>query len=78
VDVIDLVQAQDVDILDADGQPAHDAFLDNLEVARASANHAGWQEKFCGLLCFLILINIEIFALGIFLATFSKYFLTFI
>jgi hypothetical protein len=41
VDVIDLVQAQDVDILDADGQPARDAFLDNLEVARASANHAG-------------------------------------
>jgi hypothetical protein len=41
--VVDLVQAQDVDILDADGQPAHDVFLDNLEVARASANHAGRQ-----------------------------------
>jgi hypothetical protein len=40
--VVDLIQAQDVDVLDAEGQPAHDVLLDNIEVARStSENQAG-------------------------------------
>jgi hypothetical protein len=40
--VVDLIQAQDVDVLDAEGQPAHDILLDNIEVARStSENQAG-------------------------------------
>jgi hypothetical protein len=45
VDVVDLIQAQDVDVFDADGQPAHDILLDSLEVARNEENNTGVEKQ---------------------------------
>jgi hypothetical protein len=41
VDVGQLVQAQDLDVFDKNGQPAHDAFLDFMEHTKAQIPHAG-------------------------------------
>jgi hypothetical protein len=41
VDVGLLIQAQDIDVFDKDGHPAHDTFLDFLEHTKAEIPHAG-------------------------------------
>jgi hypothetical protein len=41
VDVGQLVQAQDLDVFDKNGQPAHDVFLDFIEHTKAQIPHAG-------------------------------------
>jgi hypothetical protein len=41
VDVCQLIQSQDVDVFNKEGQPAHDAFLDYIEHTKAEIPHAG-------------------------------------
>jgi hypothetical protein len=41
IDTCDLIQAQDLDVFDEQGNPAHELYLDVLEEARADRAHLG-------------------------------------
>jgi hypothetical protein len=41
VDVCELIQAQDVDVFDKEGRPAHDTFLDFINHSKLEIPHAG-------------------------------------
>jgi hypothetical protein len=46
MDTSDLVQAQDLDVFDAEGNPAHEAYLDILETLKAAKPHIGNSGNF--------------------------------
>jgi hypothetical protein len=46
VDVEDLVKAQDVDAYDADGNPAHELFIDYMNEARLAQSIIGKYKKY--------------------------------
>jgi hypothetical protein len=41
VDTCDLVQAQDLDVYDSEGNPSHEIYLDILETLKAEKPHIG-------------------------------------